>query len=304
MASHLPASVSTESGHPSVRLRTHRATSAVATEATNQLPESQGRQSLHPHNQGLRVLPRIGQTRTEPQLFDMLFKGVPHKDHEHFGLVAPQKVHSWKDIEERLGVKLPPNLTELLVELLDQGEEGCPCCLAGIDLDELCAAIKFFILRNHEHGWANFASPEFWVIAAVTSFFITMGLTAASRNILDSRMPREKLLKLQKALNSSRKGLAESTPSAGSNEEFVYKDLDKALEALEDTVGFSLKDNMANTAGPGMLNGVASTVVGGIPDLSSHVGCLTSGHLCKFYGGTHNGVGRTINMVQYHTRRV
>ena len=132
--------------------------------------------------------------------------------------------------------------------LVLDAEEGCPCCLNAIDLDELAGLGK---ILNNTGDAASHVSFELatvdasWgLVAGLAGPFAMIGLVAAYRNVVGAyatrQVLRDKLAEVERLIAEA------STPQ---------------LLAYRYCLQYSLFDTHWNIAVPGVLNGGSSTAV-------------------------------------------
>ena len=216
-------------------------------------------------------------------IFFNKYKPVKHGNHTHNFLenMKVEIIHSLEDLKSILVTlypefknldlsKLSPFLKTQLPSLVLMGvtEEGCPCCMIGLDLDEIAAAIKVALSAGysefHLFGLADYSieqmcdgstkvSPDIY-IAPFVFLFSTLGITAGYRNIKGSLSSR---IKLKELLNQVRYLIKLNILS---NIDSLSSTQTKNLIALEQTLDYSLNvDNTYNLIGPGVFNLLASS---------------------------------------------
>ncbi|RAP34576.1 hypothetical protein DID77_00700 [Candidatus Marinamargulisbacteria bacterium SCGC AG-439-L15] len=163
-----------------------------------------------------------------------------HEGHSHIKLVKQET--TW------LGILKAMAIPE--IRLMGQSEEGCPCCMIGLDLDEIAAAMK--VLANtssgdtHLYGWADLDSDSYWIISPIVLLFATLGATAGFRNIKGSWQNWDKLTKIIKSIDQTYAAV----------ENLMVR---SNLKALRATLWYSKYiDTLSNGIGPGALNLIAS----------------------------------------------
>ena len=144
---------------------------------------------------------------------------------------------------------------------INADEEGCPCCVAGVDLDEIAAAVVKMAnpgVSGEEaiHSVAHFDEVSHWGVAlGVAAPFALIGLTAAYRNIKGCWSNRQKIKVVIKGVEEdiqrAKKWLGENSQN----------DIIKRLEAFKDTLSYSKMDAEFNLLVPGIINGAASSFV-------------------------------------------
>jgi hypothetical protein len=132
--------------------------------------------------------------------------------------------------------------------LVVKTDEGCPCCLNAIDLDELAGLGKILNNTGEEASHASFelatVDPSWGVLAGLAGPFAMIGLVAAYRNVTGAYATRQvlkdKLAEIERLIDE------EATP-----QRLAYR------YCLQ----YSLFDANWNMAVPGVLNGVSSASV-------------------------------------------
>jgi hypothetical protein len=214
-----------------------KGTESTSTQITGSSLQSTTTQALSHAKSNLSS--RIKSTSGQETLF--LIGEEDHGNHIHPRLTFQTSQH--------------PNLRVATKPGLNENDEGCPCCAATgtLDLDELATAIPELTNSRATHGniqIADFNSPAHWGIflgiAAPLSMF---GLTAAVRNIKGSWQNHQNIQTIIKALNH------DITANKG-NDEAVQK-----LTAFRNTLRYSRMDAKFNFLVPGVINGVASSLV-------------------------------------------
>ena len=180
-----------------------------------------------------------------------------HDDHAHYSLT--------KDIDS--ANKKPESE-------LKQSQEGCPCCTQALDLDEIAAALKEMFF-DHDgskslYGWAEFSSTGHWIIAlGLAAPLSILGLTAATRNIQGCWSNRETLNdvveKIDRSLEYKQTLLSNLRYQKG---DALEKKLNQGLRkeingllAFKRTLKYSQFDTDFNLIVPGVINGIASSLV-------------------------------------------
>jgi hypothetical protein len=189
---------------------------------------------------------RIAQVKGDE--VDLINQPVAHEDHFH-DLWATKTLQSCLDssIKWEMG----------------QDDEGCPCCVAGLDFDEFAAAIKeitkSYASSNSWIGTAEVSSAEHWgIVLGTAAPFGLIGLAAAIRNIKGSRETLKNLNPIIAGLNEDIQRL-----KAGSFLADAIK-----LKAFKNCLEYSKFDAKFNLVIPGVVNGIASTLVLGTAFLS------------------------------------
>jgi hypothetical protein len=132
-------------------------------------------------------------------------------------------------------------------KLVIEGNEGCPCCLNAIDLDEL-AGLGRILNDTGESSHIAFELAEIdatWgLLAGLAGPFAMVGLVAAYRNVTGAYATRQvlkdKLAEIERLIDE------EDTPQR---------------QAYRYCLQYSLFDSNWNVAVPGALNGVSSSAV-------------------------------------------
>jgi hypothetical protein len=172
---------------------------------------------------------------------DLINKPIPHNDHFH---------DSW------VQQSLQSALNSSIRWETGQDEEGCPCCIAGLDFDEFAAAVKEISKSNSQANSlvqvAELNSASHWgLILGTAAPFGLIGLAAAIRNIKGSYATHHHLNTLIAGLDKD----IQRFESQG-----LAKDLVK-LKAFRNSLLYSRFDSKFNLIVPGVINGVASSLV-------------------------------------------
>ena len=169
-----------------------------------------------------------------------------HGDHSHIKLVIG------KPYTESGGLKI--------------SDEGCPCCAAGIDLDEIATAISEIgkegsggggvVSDEHGHnlagGLADFSSAAHWgIFLGISGPLAVVGLTAALRNIKGTINTRKKL---NHVIEGVEKDIAKYQNEGNTS-------VVERLEAFKNCLKYSKFDTEFNLVVPGIINGAASGIV-------------------------------------------
>lgn len=172
---------------------------------------------------------------------DLINKRVQHNNHFH-DLWSQETLQSTLDasIQWQMG----------------QDEEGCPCCVAGLDFDEFAAAIKEVSKTKVEADslieLSTLTDPSHWAIAlGVATPFGLIGLAAAIRNVKGSISTSRNLKVIIEGLNNDITLAKESG----------HLDTATKLSAFKDCLLYSKFDTQFNLVVPGLINGVASSLV-------------------------------------------
>ena len=136
---------------------------------------------------------------------------------------------------------------------LGEDEEGCPCCLAGLDFDEFAVALKEIVGKAGPEGghgiWADFKSAGHWsLFSFLTAPLALIGLAAAVRNVKGTI---NTLKILQKMIKRLEKVMATTKDPAQKEK----------LQAFHKTLTYSRFDAIFNLSVPGIINGCASFFV-------------------------------------------
>ncbi|RAP32453.1 hypothetical protein DID75_04990 [Candidatus Marinamargulisbacteria bacterium SCGC AG-410-N11] len=150
---------------------------------------------------------------------------------------------------------------------ISRDQEGCPCCVAGLDFDEFAAAMKTMLNNNHNQlassQWVDFTSKQHWsIFFGISLPFALIGLTAAIRNIAGSWYNRKKINMVIKDIKeiiiNIKREEAKQTVSVHKKQ---YNKLIKQLIAFQKTLTYSRFDSEFNFLIPGLVNGAASSMV-------------------------------------------
>ncbi|RAP26171.1 hypothetical protein DID74_02330, partial [Candidatus Marinamargulisbacteria bacterium SCGC AG-333-B06] len=158
-------------------------------------------------------------------------------------------------------------LTELEDLISKLEAEGCPCCNAGLDFDEFAAAIKIMLSSSSGdstlQGWAHFDDISHWgVFSGIALPFAAIGLTAAYRNYYGSIDIINNINKIIQKVDAVIQSAQDNKHSRKhEDEKNKYNKLINNLKAYKKTLIYSKKDSEFNLAVPGVINGVASTLV-------------------------------------------
>ena len=141
---------------------------------------------------------------------------------------------------------------------IGQNDEGCPCCLTGLDFDEFITAMNELKHASSATGDADHRlienaemTAEHWgVFLGVAGPLSILGLTAAIRNIKGSWHNAKNLRRVIKGVNADIRR-AESNAS---------QDL-PMLKAFKKCLKYSLFDAKWNFAIPGVVNGISSASI-------------------------------------------
>lgn len=176
---------------------------------------------------------------------------------------------------------------------IGQNDEGCPCCAAAIDLDEVATALneisaKGANLEAHEHSLgdlANFSSASHWgIFLGIAGPLSLIGLTAAARNIKGTISNKSKLKAAIKGLDEDITRHKERRDNSSGKDKEDLNGVIQRLEAFRETLKYSEFDTKFNLVVPGFINGAASTVVlssaivsspWALPVIALYAGCQT-----------------------------
>lgn len=163
-------------------------------------------------------------------------------------------------------IKLSVGETHTEKSGLKISDEGCPCCAAGIDLDELATALSEIgkegtgnnsgAIEDHGHTLAgelaDFSSSAQWgIFLGISGPLSVIGLTAAIRNVKGTINTRAKLKHVIKGLEKDiEKYRTENN-----------KSVVERLEAFKRCLEHSRFDTDFNLIVPGIINGVSSGIV-------------------------------------------
>lgn len=178
---------------------------------------------------------------------------------------------------------------------IGKNDEGCPCCAAAIDLDEVATALNEISknsskLDNHSNSYgemADFSSAAHWgIFLGIAGPLALIGMTAAIRNIKGTLNNKEKLDAVIKGLEQDIENLKNSRDSSSSDKDREnYSGVIQRLEAFEETLKNSEFDTKFNLVVPGVINGAASTAVlssavvaspWALPVIALYAGCQTA----------------------------
>ncbi len=230
-------------------------------------------------NKQLKKMRPDNQKLLRPTVYKLSFQS--HGNHTHFSLgevsfachdSSCTTSHDVKDNDEEHKQTIATN------------DEGCPCCLAAIDLDEVATALNEIAqnrgnLENHGNSLVelgDFSSGAHWgIFLGISGPLALVGLTAAFRNI-EGTLNNRQILK--KAIAGLAKDIEEN------REQNVGNDVIKRLEAFKETLEYSEFDTNFNLVVPGFINGAASTIVlssaiasspFALPVIALYAGCQT-----------------------------
>lgn len=175
------------------------------------------------------------------QEVDLLNKPIKHNNHFH---------DNWQT------ASLISALNTSIKWQMGQDDEGCPCCVAGLDFDEFAAAIKEISKSNVAEkslfSFAEVSNAQHWgLVLGVAAPFGLIGLAAAIRNIKGSFYTQQNLKKLIQGLSQD----IQAAKKAGLVDDAIK------LEAFKKCLQYSKYDADFNLVVPGLVNGAASTLV-------------------------------------------
>ena len=178
-------------------------------------------------------------------------------------------------------------------KLMARSDEGCPCCVASIDLDEVATALNEIAknsgnVETHGHSLgelADFSSGAQWgIFLGISGPMALIGLTAAIRNIKGTLNNRKKLEIVIEGLEEDISRYCKQRDKAKGKDKEDLGDVVKRLEAFRETLKYSKFDTNFNLAVPGIINGAASTIVlssaiisspWALPVIALYAGCQT-----------------------------
>jgi hypothetical protein len=219
-----------------------------------------------------------------------------HGNHSHFNLKKaadlPKKNNDSQ--EDNTNCKPCEHNNSKTIKKIGKNDEGCPCCLASIDLDEVATALneissKGGNLETHKHSLgelANFSSTAHWgIFLGISGPLALVGLTAAIRNIKGTLNNQKKL---EDVINGLKEDIAECekdlrSKSSDKTKENLSKVIQR-LKAFKETLEYSKFDTKFNLVVPGIINGGASTAVlssaivsspWALPIIALYAGCQT-----------------------------
>ena len=139
---------------------------------------------------------------------------------------------------------------------MGQDDEGCPCCMAGLDFDEFAAAMKEVSKPNMDNAQllsqTDFGNAQHWgIFLGVAAPFGLIGLAAAIRNMKGAYTTQKNLKQLIRGLNADLVALKQ----AGFGQDVAK------LQAFKQCLKYSKYDAQFNWVVPGIINGVASSLV-------------------------------------------
>jgi hypothetical protein len=177
---------------------------------------------------------------------------------------------------------------------LAKNDEGCPCCTAAIDLDEVATAINE-ITKSGESAkeghealgeLADFSSGAHWgIFLGISGPLALLGLTAAVRNVKGTLNTREKLLEVITGLEADITKHKERFERETAENKEKLQGVITRLEAFKSSLEYSKFDTNFNLVVPGFINGAASTAVlssaivsspWALPLIALYAGCQTA----------------------------
>lgn len=166
---------------------------------------------------------------------------VKHEDHQH---------PHWE------AASIKARLDKSFKYRISEDEEGCPCCIAGLDFDEFAAAIKEITRANGADsglaGPADFTDPAHWgIFLGIAAPLGLVGLAAAIRNIKGAGNAFNNLNIIIEHVDKD----IQDFKKAGHHEDV------KKLEAFKKCLIYSKRDARFNVWVPGVTNGIASSLV-------------------------------------------
>lgn len=172
---------------------------------------------------------------------DLLEHQIKHEDHTHTKLDT---------------FSLQKMVDQSIQWTIGEDEEGCPCCVAGLDFDEFAAALKEVSRSGNEAeqilSQPDFTSVDHWGIAlGIAAPLGLVGLAAAMRNIDGSIKTRHHIKTIIKGLDQDIKQLEEQKANEDVKKLYAFK---KCLE-------YSKFDAEFNLIVPGVINGISSSLV-------------------------------------------
>ena len=117
-----------------------------------------------------------------------------HGNHSHFNLKKEEDLPKKHHHSHEDGTNCNPceHKNDKPIKKIGKNDEGCPCCLASIDLDELATALNEISAKGgnfeaHENSLgelADFSSGAHWgIVLGIAGPLALVGLTASYRNI-------------------------------------------------------------------------------------------------------------------------
>lgn len=206
-----------------------------------------------------------------------------HQDHEH---------HEHHEHHENCDHC--PDDDNASAKQIGKNDEGCPCCAAAIDLDEVATALNEITakggnLEAHKHSLGelvDFSSAEHWgIFLGIAGPLALIGLTAAFRNIKGTINNKSKLDAVIKGLEQDIAGYKNRRDNASGTQKRDLSGVIQRLEAFRETLKYSEFDTKFNLAVPGFINGAASTAVlssaivsspWALPIIALYAGCQTT----------------------------
>ncbi|HCK92283.1 MAG TPA: hypothetical protein DHW71_04810 [Gammaproteobacteria bacterium] len=172
---------------------------------------------------------------------DLVQQKLSHGDHSH-------NIWSTESLKDVVNKSL--NLQ------MGEDEEGCPCCVAGLDFDEFAAALKEVSGSAEGHEQLASVAPmdtaQHWgVILGIAAPLVLIGLAASIRNVKGTISSKQSLKKIIKGIEED---------IARAQQENRLEDAQK-LKAFRKCLKYSKFDMNFNLCVPGIINGLSSTLV-------------------------------------------
>ena len=218
-----------------------------------------------------------------------------HGNHSHFNLKKEEDLPKKHHHSHEDGKNCNPceHKNDKPIKKIGKNDEGCPCCLASIDLDELATALNEINaqggnLEAHENslgGLANFSSGAHWgIFLGISGPLALVGLTASFRNITGTINNKSKLDAVIKGLKEDIARYKELRNKASGKDKEDLSGVIQRLEAFGEALKYSEFDTKFNLIVPGIINGGASTAVfssaivsspWALPIIALYAGCQT-----------------------------
>lgn len=218
-----------------------------------------------------------------------------HGNHSHFNLKKEEDLPKKHHHSHEHGTNCNPceHKNSKVIKKIGKNDEGCPCCLASIDLDELATALneisaKGGNLEAHENslgGLADFSSGAHWgIFLGISGPLSLVGLTASFRNITGTINNKSKLDAVIKGLEEDIARYKELRDKKSGKDQEDLSGVVQRLEAFGETLKYSAFDAKFNLIVPGIINGGASTAVfssaiisspWALPIIALYAGCQT-----------------------------
>ncbi len=218
-----------------------------------------------------------------------------HGNHSHFNLKKEEDLPKKHHHSHEDGTNCNPceHKNSKVIKKIGKNDEGCPCCLASIDLDELATALneisaKGGNLEAHENslgGLADFSSGAHWgIFLGISDPLALVGLTASFRNITGTINNKSKLDAVIKGLKEDIARYKELRDKKSGKDKEDLSGVIQRLEAFGETLKYSAFDAKFNLIVPGIINGGASTAVfssaivsspWALPIIALYAGCQT-----------------------------